>query len=246
MKRILAVLLTVLTLLSATTFGAFTAEAKGTAYTIKKLDKSEKYYGGRFDNYYYYPVFKGNSKGIKKINTSLKKKALNSVNAFNSEPGYPEDVINTMYESGYYDSKLTFYNTEKCKVTYNKGKIISVKHQIYSKMEGRDCSDFWGSTYNKKSGKELKIYDVVPNKYSPKTKSGYKKLKRLINKKLKKKYGSSVAETFRYQYNNKNRLCQANFYINGKGKVVVCFGKYEIASGASGCLSVAVPSRYAK
>ena len=245
MKRILAILLTVLTLLSATTFGAFTAEAKGTAYTIKKLDKSVSAYGGKLYNYSKYPVFKGRSKGIKKINSSVKSHSKSFVKRAGDADNNRAE-LNSYYESFGEGNKVSFYNTERCAVTYNKKGIVSVKYRSDWFMGGVHNGDYYGATYKTKTGKKLKLKDVVTKKYNPLKDNGYYNLKFNIYNKLYDKYGEEVAETFNSNYDSGKKLNKLPFYINKKGKVIVCFQTYDISYGAAGCLTVAVPSRYAK
>ncbi len=240
MKRILAVLLTVLTLLSATTFGAFTAEAKGTAYTIKKLDKSEKYYYGSLNNYCKYPVFSGKSKGIKKVNKSFKKYA----NSFVKEGEPYSAELSYYYEN--YGNAPEFFNTANCKVTYNNGKIVSVKYKTKWYMGGIFNSSFYGVNYNLKTGKKLKIKSVLQKKYNPETKKGFKKLQLDIGVKLYEKYDETVAHNFFETYNTRKKLSNLKYYLNKNGDVVVCFITNDISSSAAGCLSVTMKSKYSK
>ena len=224
---------------------SLTAYAKSPGYTFKTLEQNEEYFGGTISNYSKYPVFKGKSKAIKKINKSLKKHAREHI-AKAYEYDDHEGSISWYYDTYGQGKKVEFLNVEKSKVTFNKKKIVSVRFTDEWFFGGAASKDVCGLTYNIKTGKKLKIKAVIPKKYNPASDKGYKKLRSYISKKLDKKYGSEVAEAFLAKYGTKADLGNINFYVSSKGKVIVCFPTGDIAEDSAGCLKITVPSNYSK
>ena len=116
---------------------------------------------------------------------------------------------------------------------------MSIKFTVSWYMGGVYNKIVYGETYSLKTGKKLKILDVVKKKNA---KVG--KLRDLIYDKLMAKYDYEIADTFWDNYSTSKTIKNLKFHINYKGNVVVLFSPYEIAPGSMGTLSVTVPSRF--
>ena len=208
--------------------------AKPAVYSYAKIDKSRTCDGGTVYNYFKYPKLKPSSKGAKKINAALRKKARNFVKAIDMD-----DAVYSLDQYAQSYGKSDFYHTAKGKVTYNKKGVISIRVTDSWYMGGVTDYGNTGYTFKLKSGKKLKVMDVIASKYA---KAGV--LRSKIAKKLTSKYGSEIADGFKTRYSTAKALKNVNFYLNGKGKVVICFRKYDIAAGYLGTQSVTMPSRF--
>ena len=218
---------------------ASASAASKARFTYKKVDQSKTYYNViEFQNYFKYPKLKGKSKAVKKINSTLK----NEANAFvvSVYRNYSEDDIaeyaKSVADSGYTDP---FINTASGKVTYNKKGVISIRYSKNWYLGGVYQADTFGDTFSLKTGKRLRVLSVVAKKYA---KAG--KLRKAIASKLRSKYGYDVQSSFNTRYAANKDLKNVAFYLSKKGKVVVCFPKYDIAAGYMGALTVTLPSKF--
>lgn len=244
MKKLIALVLALTVLLTSFSAIPISAEAK-VKYTKKSIDYSTKYSFGNDYLYAQYLVLSGRSKGVKKINKRLYTTAYDFMKY--SKKGENEQMISYIYE---YDGFNSLYDTLDIKPAYNKGKIFSVKYYYHYQHGGAPIKDTYGEAFNVKTGKLLKIADLVPKAYNPTTKSGYKKLRKYVYKKLKKKYSSSdympdIADTFNRKYDTKKALNDARYVLTSKGKLYMYFMTYDLSNNADGCLFVKIPSKYA-
>lgn len=187
-------------------------------YTIKKYNKKYSKPGGRVSAQYIYqlPQLKGESKVVKKINTSLKKGYTASLKDKEAVFDHAKEANN----SSYYTYKEQYISTTKCKVTYNKKGYVSFcfLHEWYAGGVHNSWTD--GMTYNLKTGKKLNVADVI---------SGNSKT---VKKKIIKKYFSEIKpedEYARKELDN-TKISKFQFYLK-KGNVIVCFGPYQPGGG---------------
>ena len=208
------------------------AAVKKAKFSYVKLDRTREYPDGTIYVWFKYPQLKGDSKAIKKINSTLKKEARKHVNSYQSkdlfDAGENREIIYGPY-----------YNTVNGKVRFNKKGILSIRYTTQWYGGGVGAHDKYGDTFSLKTGKKLKITKVVKKKYSKTS-----KLRKVIYNKLKKKYNKETADIFKQKYKKAKKLRNIDFYINDKGKVIVCFPKYDIGYGYVGFMSVSLPSRY--
>ena len=223
-KKLLKVLCLGLVMVMTMVFpmNAEAAGLKKARYTYVTLDGSVFSSDGIVYNYFQYPELKGKTKAVKRINKAFTSAANKHVN---------EDL----YEPANGD---TYYHTVDTKAGYNKKRVFSVRYHFEWYMGGVVNIDEYGDTFSLKTGKKLKITSVVARKYARPA-----KLRSVIYKKLAKKYGYEVANEFRRTYKSNKKLKKADFYVNKKGRVIVCFRTYDIAYGLMGCLTVSLPSR---
>ena len=210
------------------------AAAKRTRFAYVKIDDSEAYAGGTFQNYFRYPKLKGSKAAIKKINKALEKEG----KAFIKMSGYTKDDIAQFIEHDYenYHNRCEYFNTADGKAAFNDGRLFSICYQTAWYAGGVSNYDIFGVTFNVKTGKRLNLFQVLPEEDA-----NYSELRATIHEKLLKKYDSEVAGAFYQNYDSKKKLQKADFYINTKGKVVVCFRTYDLSYGAAGCLTVTLP-----
>ena len=242
-KRIMSIILALAITLTLSIQVQTANAAEKLSYTFNKLDRSFSIDEGSMSNYYNYPVFEGDTAGIKKINAALVKEAENHV----AKSGYTEAELKEFIVADYKNngSKANYFNAANTKVMLNNGKTVSIMVTTEWYAGGVANGDFFGLTFNVNTGKKLKVADVLPAKYNPGTAKGSKALRNAIYKKLAKKYKDDpeTAQNFLNNYKTKKVLKKMDFYVTKKGKVVVCFRTYDIGYGAMGCLSVTLPGK---
>lgn len=214
-----------------TSVGSFSVSAKSKTkkakYSIVKIDKTKKFDSGVTAEVYYNKVqLEGKSKAIKKINKAIEK----DYKSFSKK-------INDIYNYAQYtDIDATYYLTAKSKVTYNKNNIISIRITTYWFAGGVSNTDRYGLTFNTKTGKKLGIKSVC--NYSTKN------LRKTVQSKLKKKYGSDLWENHISNYKEVTKdVNKYNYFLKPGKKCVVCFGPYSVAYGGW-YRSVTINSKY--
>ncbi len=215
--------MTILLVVSVATVGvsqtAFAKTKKGVAqYTVTKVDKTKKYSSGITAKVYYKKVnLKGSSKAIKKVNRAYNSDCNKFLNSKTAKALYKyAKTGSTMYGPDEYEYSA------KSKVKYNKKNIVSTSVTTFWFAGGVANTMKYGLTYNVKTGKKLTLKNVC--KYST------KQLKDVINKKLKKKYGSGLFDDYKKYFKNVNKL---PFYITNNKKCVIFFEPYSVRAGGS-------------
>ena len=211
------------------------AASKKAKFSYTTVDRTKEYPKVTAHVYFKYPKLKGSGKAVKRINKMLKKEAGKFVNSREANGLYSSAEAGSAIETQH----INFYCTQSGKVTYNKNNLISIRYANEWYAGGVSNFNWYGDTFNIRTGKRMKITQVVSKKYGKTS-----KLKNAIYNRLANQYGSGVADNFRETYNTSKKIKNAHFYMNKKGKVVVCFETYEINDGIAGCLTVTLPSRY--
>ena len=194
---------------------------KSAAFTIKKYRKHKKYTYSVGEWRYGKPVLKGNSAVVKKINKSL--------NARYKKNNDSDRVLETAKSSdtSYYDNAVFRYVTDT-RATYNKKGLISFCYSWDWWMGGVHNYADVGAVYSLKTGREVKLNQVMPGSATS--------IKKKIGKAIKKKYGdgiysTTVSNTPSYATGlSKTKLSDISFYLED-GKVVVCFEPYRLYQG---------------
>ncbi|MBR1629517.1 MAG: DUF3298 domain-containing protein [Lachnospiraceae bacterium] len=157
------------------------------------------------------------------------------------EAGYSmaeiEETIRNDYENRH--TYCEYFNTVDGKAAYNDGDIFSIQFKSAWFLGGVSNYNTYGATFDVETGKKLNLMDVVSDDFSD-----FSDLQRVIYYRLESQYGSEVAQAFDEKYSTEKALKKVNFYVNEKGKVIVCFQTYELSYGAAGCLTVTLPSRF--
>ncbi|MGN0354087.1 MAG: PdaC/SigV domain-containing protein [Muricoprocola sp.] len=228
LKKILVFVITAMVLV----FCAVSVQATDKAtYTIKKY-KTEKTYGrvtGKFE--FQLPQLSGTSAAVKKINKDLKKEYKKALESKENILEYAKNMGKTS------TSKNVLFSTTTCKVTYNKKGIVSFcfTQDWFAGGVHNLCHE--GCSYDLKTGKKLKLTDVIKNAYTDLD------VKYAITDAYYKKLGNSFtySEIFqsvssKYSYNS------IGFYLKN-GKVIVSTGAYGPVVG-NGELPVKLSGRY--
>lgn len=160
-----------------------------------------------------YPQFIGNSSYIEKINKQIKEKSNKFLSSENAE--MLKDCVQAAIENNrFYDDSEQYFWKTSCEVSYNKNNIVSF-HMTENWYAGGVGNQFeYGLNYNIKTGKKLKINNVI---------SGNSKEKIL---KSAKKYCNSDNNAYDIIKNTESY----KFYFT-KGKVYICYGSYELEHG---------------
>ena len=194
-----------------------------TKYKIVREDRSKTYKkkgkckaAVHFDRI----VLKGNTAAIKKINKQIKEESIRFLE------GAQESGI---YENAKYVAKCgaeneVFYYTATSEVMYDKKNVISIVISTDWYAGGVGNTESYGLTFSLKSGKLLKLTNVCKGNESS--------IKKRIIKKAKK-YSAKI-EPLDISVIRKYKVDEFRFYLNKKGKVVICFEPYEVASGGWG------------
>lgn len=195
-------------------------------YTMKKDKVTYKDSDGivRGTVYFQYPVIKGKSDAVKKINKTLKqasKEFMESENAKNLKEYTEADIEDKRFEN----SDENYYYKTICKVTYNDNSVISLHMKNCWYAGGVYNQEDYGYTFNLKSGKQLGIKDVISGDASS------------IKKKILAKGKKYLTENNKLDQNAYNiiksyKLKDYKFYLT-KGKVYICFSSYELERGTS-------------
>lgn len=184
----------------------------GDAYTIKRLQKSFTYNNKQVALIYYeYPQLKGSTSYIKSFNKKMKDKAQSFLVSEQAQylKGYKESAI----ELGNQVDELYFYKTTT-RLTYKSGNVYSFRTEEDWYAGAINNVSRSGVTFNKKTGKYLKVNDVVAGN---------------INEKLVKKLRTNYPELAAFPENidyvrNKKKF---SFYIQN-GKAIVCLQPYAL------------------
>lgn len=180
-------------------------------YKYEVVSKTKTYSTGMTaKNYYKKVVLSGNSKAIKKINKAISKDCKKFLSSGSSKSIHeyarlaPSDFTDT------YSYKAT------SKVTYNKKGIISIRVNTFWFAGGVVNTDYYGLNYSLKTGKKISLSKV-------RTMSGRKFRKALKNKIIKSDQNLNISDI-------NARIKNPDFYLKS-GKIVVCFGPYELGYG---------------
>lgn len=193
--------------------GAATTSKKKAVYSFKTY--SATFRGNNSTGKYSFklPQLKGKSAVVKKINKSLKK-------VYKASLKDKKRIKETTENSDF--SGATFYYTTDCKVTYNKKGVVSFC--FTGDWFAGGVRNYWhyGASYSLKTGKKLKITDVVSGN-TPQ-----------IKKKIANKFASKYANYFGLSADRisetkttiqQGKLSQLDFYLKN-GKVVISWGAY--------------------
>ena len=107
-----------------------------------------------------YPLLKGNSKAVEKINETLKKAAEDYFES-ESAKNLKEYTLEAIAENRFYDESEQYYFETSCSVTYNKNNVISIGMTERWYAGGVSNHNEYGYTFDLKTGKQLSITDVV-------------------------------------------------------------------------------------
>lgn len=218
-KRIsVAVLAGVLTFspIAAVTQNDMIVAQAGEAYTYK-TDKNNQMFIGNgctisVKNYYKRVVLTGSSKAVKSINNQLKKFS----DEFMANPSGAIDSAQN--DCDYLSSDDTYNDYVTQKVTYISDDIVSIYTKSVWYAGGVSNTNEYGYTFNLKTGKLItKLTSVTKTTSLSSIKSTLKK--------------SIEAKQFDASDLTNMKSTDFHYYINSKGKVVVCFGPYELGYG---------------
>lgn len=163
-------------------------------------------------HYYKRVVLSGSSAAIKSINKQLKKYSDTFMSKVSGAFEYAEDDCNYRTENDTYNDYVTQ------KVSYLSKDIVSIVTTYNWYAGGVSNVDTYGYTFDLKTGKEIKKLTSVTKTTS------LSKIKSTLTKKIKEQqYDPSELDNMKA-----TDFC---FYINSKGKVIVCFGPYELGYG---------------
>lgn len=193
-----------------------------TGVTYEKIDHSKTFTGDgctiRVENYYKYAQLKGNTKAIKSINKKLKKMAKDAMEKESGAVEYAvEDCNYRTVDESYSDHFVQ-------KVTYLTKNTVSIQTMWLWYAGGVSNSSVYGSTYNLKTGKQIKNITEFTKE------SSISKIRKTIVKKALKSDSLLQKEAVE-NIVNKKKATEFEFYINKNGNVVVCFGAYELGYG---------------
>ena len=186
--------------------------AKKASYKIINKKETKKRNKLKAKYLYQLPQLKGKSAAVKKINQSLQEEYEGTLD---SKEELFDFFENAEYSSSY---KATFFDTHKCKVTYNQNGYICFKFTSEWYAGGVYNGWEYGLTYRLKDGKKMEIQDVLSG-------SDYK-----IKKKIASTYAKKIASAG-YEPIMRKDCSDFQFYIKPGKKVVVCFGPYQPMGG---------------
>ncbi|MBE5924167.1 MAG: DUF4163 domain-containing protein [Lachnospiraceae bacterium] len=190
-------------------------------YTIKKNKKLLKGKKLKLEYRYDVPKLKGNSAVVKKINKSLSKEYNKEKN--NTIIDRYKDSVNT------YRYKESWIDSKKCKCTYNENGYLSFKYHTKWFAGGVCNEQYYGKNYNLKTGKKLKLTDVM-------TGDSYEIKRRIADAAVENGY--SLIEDDIMGMN----ISKFDFYLKN-GSVTVCFPPYFSVLG-NGHVEVTVGGDY--
>lgn len=164
---------------------------------------------------YQYPQFNGTSDSIKKINSKLRKECSKYFQS-ESAKNFDEYVQSAIENNSFYDKEEQYFFQTSCNLTYNKNNIVSIYMNEKWYAGGVYNQANYGFNYNLKTGKKLRINDVI---------SGNAKEKIL---EAAMKYCESDTNAYNIIKNTKED--DYKFYFS-KGKVYICYDSYELGRG---------------
>ncbi len=227
MKKFLSLVLAVAMLTSLVVgVGSLSANAAYKKYTYKIVTKQKPIVvnGTETGADFHYQLVKvdGNTDVIKKINNKLKAGYTNYVKSVFAQFKYcvENDVKNGR------DDCDSYYATIDSKITCNKGKYFSIAMTDSWYAGGVSNHSDSGITFSKKTGKALKLSNVLSGTRTKIT-------ARIVNALAKKYKLNASRKTEIKNILKKYKLSDYKFYITNK-TVVVCFSAYEILSGGTG------------
>ena len=186
------------------------------AYTYK-TDKNNQTFKGKgckitVKNYYKRAVLSGSSKAVKSINKQLKKYSDEFMANESGAIDFAREDCNYRTSDDTYDDYVTQ------KVSYLSDDIISIVTTKNWYAGGVGNTVIFGHTFDLKTGKEIKKLTSVTKT------SSLKKIKSTITKKIEaQQYSASDLRDM--------NATDFHYYINSKGKVIVCFLPYELGYG---------------
>lgn len=185
-------------------------------YTYK-TDKNNKTFKGdkctiTVKNYYKRIVLSGSSKAVASINKQLKRYSDEFMSKESGAFEYASEDCNNRTADDTYDDYVTQ------KVTYLSDDIISIQTTSNWYAGGVGNTNVYGYTFNRKTGKLIKKITSVTKTTSLSS----------IKKTLKK---SIKAKQFDPKELDNMKADDFQYYINSKGKVIVCFGPYALGYG---------------
>ena len=180
-----------------------------------------------------YPLLKGNSKAVEKINETLKKAAEDYFES-ESAKNLKEYTLEAIAENRFYDESEQYYFETSCSVTYNKNNVISIGMTERWYAGGVSNHNEYGYTFDLKTGKQLSITDVV--------KGNSKEVKNKILAAAKQYFqgeGSGATADWKEiePIIKKMKLAKMKFYLT-PGKANICFGSYDLVYNFSACFDV--------
>lgn len=188
------------------------------AYTYKTVKNNQTFKGEgctiTVKNYYKHVVLSGSSSAVKSINKQLKKYS----DAFMAEPSGAVEYAKDDCKYRTYDETYNDYVTQK--VSYLSDGIVSIVTTWTWYAGGVGNTNIYGYTFDLKTGKEIKKLTSVTKTTS------LTKIKSTLTKKIE-----ADPNNFDPSDLKDMKATDFHFYINSKGKVVVCFGPYELGWG---------------
>ena len=186
------------------------------AYTYKTAKNNQTFKGEgctiTVKHYYQRVVLSGSSNAIKSINKQLKKYS----DEFMAEPSGAVEYAEEDCKYRTYDETYNDYVTQK--VSYLSNDIISIVTTYNWYAGGVSNVNTYGYTFDLKTGKEItKLTSVTKT-------ASLSKIKSTLTKRIEaQQYSASDLKDM--------KATDFHFYINSKGKVIVCFGPYELGYG---------------
>ena len=186
------------------------------AYTYKTTKNNQTFKGEgctiTLKKYYKRVVLSGSSSAVKSINKQIKKYS----DEFMAEPSGAVEYAEDDCKYRTYDETYNDYVTQK--VSYLSNDIISIVTTYNWYAGGVSNVNTYGYTFDLKTGKEItKLTSVTKS-------ASLSKIKSTLTKRIEaKQYSASDLKDM--------KATDFHFYINSKGKVIVCFGPYELGYG---------------
>lgn len=194
-------------------------------YTVKRYKEVKNYRKIKTIYIFDKPILEGRSAAIKKINKSLEKEYKKSLDSKETLQGTAKDV--SKYTAKW---KEPLYSTDKCKVTYNQRGIVSFRYYSEWYAGGVNNSYHYGLSYDLKTGRKLRLCDVVSGSTS--------QIKTKIWKQYKKKYPHLLTKKGAM----KIPLSHWYFYLKN-GKVIISSGAYA-PEGGNGERKITLQGKY--
>lgn len=216
---------TVLALLSCISVKPVLAQEK-VQYTVKRYKEVKKYRKIKTTYIFDKPILKGKSAAIKKINKSLGKEYQKSLDGKEKLQGTARDV--SKYTAKW---KGPLYSTDKCRGAYNQAGIVSFWYYSEWYAGGVYNAYHYGLSYNLKTGRKLRLCDVVSGSTA--------QIKTKIWKQYKKKYPQCPLTK---KGAMKIPLSSWHFYLK-KGNVIISSGSYA-PWGGNGETKITLPGIY--
>ena len=186
------------------------------AYTYKTAKNNQTFKGESctitLKKYYKRVVLSGSSSAVKAINKQLEKYS----DEFMAEPSGAVEYAKEDCKYRTYDETYNDYVTQK--VSYLSDDIVSIVTTSNWYAGGVSNVNTYGYTFDLKTGKEItKLTSVTKT-------TSLSKIKSTLTKKIEaQQYDASDLKDM--------KATDFHFYINSKGKVIVCFGPYELGYG---------------